>query len=61
MPLVACSCHLGLRVPITCWFIPASVRSLGLVHPTHTTATKLLDDAVMRDGLADHATNPPTG
>jgi len=27
---------------------------LGLVHHSHTTAAKLLDDTVMRDGLADH-------
>jgi hypothetical protein len=26
----------------------------GLVHHTHTTAAELLDDAVMRDGLANH-------
>jgi hypothetical protein len=28
---------------------------LGLVHDTHPAATQLLDDAVVRDGLADHA------
>src|SRR5437763_11693345 len=28
---------------------------LGLVDHTHAAATQLLDDAVMRDGLADHA------
>jgi hypothetical protein len=27
---------------------------LGLVDNTHPTATDLLDDVVMRDGLADH-------
>jgi hypothetical protein len=26
----------------------------SLVDHTHTTATQFLDDAVMRDGLADH-------
>ena len=26
---------------------------LGLVHNTHTATTEFLDDAVMRDGLAD--------
>ena len=28
---------------------------LGLVHHTHAAATELLDDSVVRDGLADHA------
>src|SRR5262249_16315115 len=28
---------------------------LGLVHDTHSTAAELLDDAVMRNGLADHS------
>ena len=27
---------------------------LGLIHHTHPAATELLDDAVVRDGLADH-------
>ena len=27
---------------------------LGLVHHTHPAAPELLDDAVVRDGLADH-------
>src|ERR1700730_10650244 len=27
---------------------------LGLVHHTHPATTELLDDAVVRDGLADH-------
>ncbi len=27
---------------------------LSLVDHTHTTTTQFLDDAVMRDGLADH-------
>src|SRR6267143_1622908 len=27
---------------------------LGLVDDSHTAATELLDDVVMRDGLADH-------
>ena len=29
-------------------------RVLSLVHHTHTAAPELLDDAVVRDGLADH-------
>src|SRR6266704_3983371 len=29
-------------------------RVLGLVHHTHPAAAKLLDDAVVRDGLTDH-------
>ena len=29
-------------------------RILSLVHHTHATAAQLLDDAVVRDGLADH-------
>ncbi|PYV74012.1 MAG: hypothetical protein DMG97_09805 [Acidobacteria bacterium] len=28
---------------------------LGLVNHTHPATAELLDDAVMRDGLADHA------
>jgi len=28
---------------------------LGLVDDTHPPAAQLLDDAVVRDGLADHA------
>jgi hypothetical protein len=28
---------------------------LGLVHHTHTTATELLDDAIVRDGLPNHS------
>ncbi len=31
---------------------------LGLVHHTHPTAAQLLDDAVVRDGLADHGEDP---
>ena len=27
----------------------------GLVDDTHAAATKLLDDAIVRDGLADHS------
>ena len=29
------------------------IRVLGLVHHTHPPAAQLLDNAVMRDGLAD--------
>jgi hypothetical protein len=29
-------------------------RVFGLVHDTHPAATELLDDAVVRDGLANH-------
>src|SRR6202049_335831 len=31
------------------------LRVLGLVDHAHPTAAKFLDDAVMRDGLADHS------
>ena len=31
-----------------------SCRVFSLVHHTHPTDTQLFDDAVMRDGLADH-------
>jgi hypothetical protein len=30
---------------------------LCLIHHSHPTATKLLYDAVVRDGLADHGAN----
>jgi hypothetical protein len=33
---------------------PAELHILSLVDNTHTAAAQLLDDAVMRDGLADH-------
>jgi hypothetical protein len=29
--------------------------SLGLIYNAHPSAAELLDDAVMRNGLADHA------
>ena len=32
----------------------AEFSVLGLVHHTHPTTAELLDDAVVRDGLADH-------
>jgi len=32
----------------------AEASVLGLVHHPHAAAAELLDDAVMRDGLADH-------
>jgi hypothetical protein len=32
---------------------PAKLQVLGLVHHAHPTAAELLDDAVVRDGLAD--------
>jgi hypothetical protein len=32
----------------------AELGVLGLVHNAHAAATQLLDDAVVRDGLADH-------
>src|SRR5580700_584354 len=32
----------------------AKLGVLGLVDNTHTAAAKLLDDAVVRDGLTDH-------
>src|SRR5207253_3163435 len=37
-------------------------RVLGFIHHTHTAAPELLDDAVVRDGLADHeAETSPVG
>ncbi len=33
---------------------PTKRDVLGLVHHAHTAATEFLDDAVVRDGLADH-------
>ena len=33
----------------------------GLVHDTNATSAKLLDDAVMRDGLANHCARPTGG
>jgi hypothetical protein len=33
---------------------PVEPGVFGLVNHTHTAAAQLLDDAVMRDGLADH-------
>ena len=32
----------------------AEARILRLVHDSHAAAAELLDDAVVRDGLADH-------
>jgi len=32
---------------------PAQASILGLVHHTHSAAAQLLNDAVMRDGLAN--------
>ena len=37
----------------------AKVGVLGLVDHTHPAAAELLDDAVMRDGLADHEDQRP--
>ncbi len=34
---------------------------LGLVHHAHATATELLDDAVVRDGLANHCCDAALG
>jgi hypothetical protein len=34
---------------------PAELNIFGLVHHTHPATAELLDDAVVRDGLADHA------
>src|SRR5271157_3649167 len=34
----------------------AKTGVLGLIHHTHPAATELLDDAVVRDGCADHET-----
>src|SRR5215472_2564313 len=33
---------------------PAKLSVLGLVDDTHPTATQLFENAVMRDGLANH-------
>src|SRR5882724_1940827 len=33
---------------------PAKASVLGLIHNPHAAATELLNDAVVRDGLADH-------
>src|ERR1035438_6695641 len=33
---------------------PSQVDVFGLVHDTHAATAQLLDDAVVRDGLADH-------
>ena len=33
---------------------PVQARVFGLVHNAHATTAQLLDDAVVRDGLADH-------
>src|SRR6185437_15963544 len=30
------------------------IEILGLVHHTHPSAAQFLEDAIMRDGLADH-------
>jgi hypothetical protein len=41
---------------------PAKASVLGLIHNTHPSTTELLDDAVMRDGLADQEREtPPLG
>src|SRR5712692_3871359 len=36
----------------------AEARVFGLVHHAHTAATELLEDAIVRDGLADHEPSP---
>ena len=33
---------------------PTKLRVLGFIDHAHTTASDLLEDAVMRDGLTDH-------
>ena len=33
----------------------SKIGVLGFIDHTHTTATELLDDAVVRNGLTDHA------
>jgi hypothetical protein len=35
--------------------VATELQVLGFVNYTHAPATKLLDDAIVRDGLADHA------
>jgi hypothetical protein len=34
---------------------PTELDVLGLVHDTHPAPAQLLNDAVVRDGLADHS------
>ena len=34
--------------------MPVQLEVFGLVHHTHPAATELLQDAIVRDGLADH-------
>ena len=36
----------------------AQARVFGFVDHTHTAAPELLDDAIVRDGLADHGPSP---
>src|SRR5690349_1267270 len=38
---------------------PAEFEVFGLEHHTHTAAAQLLNDAVVRDGLADHRESEP--
>jgi len=35
--------------------VAAELEVFRLIHNAHTSATDLLDDAVVRDGLADHS------
>ncbi len=42
------------RFPVTIRQIQAKLGVLSLVYDTHPTTTELLNDAVMRDGLAEH-------
>src|SRR5882762_2232918 len=37
--------------------MPMQLKVLGFVHHTHTAATELLQDSIVRDGLADHLTS----
>jgi len=37
------------------------LRILGLIHHTHAATAQLLDDAVVRDGLADHGRETARG
>src|ERR1700730_14602553 len=56
----------GQRLRVFGYFVGQEFQSyeaveldvLGLVDDTHTSAAKLFDDAIVRDGLADHGIEP---
>ena len=53
----------SVRALVTCYIFRQKLESdkatefdvFGLVDDSHTAAAQLLDDAIVRDGLADHA------